>query len=89
MQLIRSAFQNQYSVERDAKEEFKLKADILSTFVRQARAAFPDAFKPRTLILLSYNAPISSISFPEMNLPLTNSRTAKRDLGWKRPATIR
>jgi len=55
MELIRHAFQ--YSVERDAKGEFKIKPAILDDFIRPARAAIPDAFKPRTLILLSYNAP--------------------------------
>jgi hypothetical protein len=55
MELIRRAFQ--YSVERDATGEFKLKPDILSAYLRQARAAIPDVFKPRTLILLTYNAP--------------------------------
>jgi len=55
MELIRRAFQ--YSVERDATGEFKLKPDILCAYLRQARAAIPDVFKPRTLILLTYNAP--------------------------------
>jgi hypothetical protein len=55
MQIIRSFFQN--CVEKDAKGELRIKPDVSDAFIRDARVAFPDSFKPRTLILLAYNAP--------------------------------
>jgi hypothetical protein len=55
MQIIRSFFQ--FSVEKDAAGEFSIKPAVSDAFIRDARVAFPDAFKPRTLILLAYNAP--------------------------------
>jgi lysophospholipase L1-like esterase len=55
MQIIRSLFQ--YRVESDAQGELKMKPAIINNFIRNARAAFPDEFKRRTLILVSYNAP--------------------------------
>jgi hypothetical protein len=55
MQIIRSFFQ--FSVEKDTKGEFSIKPSVCDAFIRDARVAFPDSFKPRTLILLAYNAP--------------------------------
>ena len=55
MQIIRSFFQ--FSVEKDAAGEFSIKPAVSDAFIGDARVAFPDAFKPRTLILLAYNAP--------------------------------
>jgi hypothetical protein len=44
-------------VEKDAKGDFRINPGVLAEFERLARVAFSDAFKPRTLILLVYNAP--------------------------------
>ncbi len=58
MKIIRSFFQ--FSVEKDAKGGFRIKQAVSDAFMRDARVAFPDAFKRRTLILLAYNAPYFS-----------------------------
>lgn len=58
MQIIRSFFKS--SVEKDAKGELRIKPAVADAFMRDAQVAFPDAFKPRTLILLAYNAPYFS-----------------------------
>jgi hypothetical protein len=58
MQIIRSFFTS--SVEKDAKGELRIKPPVADAFMRDARVAFPDAFKPRTLVLLAYNAPYFS-----------------------------
>jgi hypothetical protein len=55
MQLVRSLFQS--SVEKDAQGELSIKPAVSDAFIRDALIAFPDSFKPRTLILLVYNAP--------------------------------
>jgi hypothetical protein len=58
MQIVRSLFQ--FSVEKSAGGELGIKTTVFDAFMRDARGAFPDAFKPRTLILLAYNAPYFS-----------------------------
>ena len=58
MQIIRTFFH--FCVEKDAKGEFRINSAVSDAFIRDARVAFPDAFKPRTLILLAYNAPFYS-----------------------------
>jgi hypothetical protein len=55
MQILRSIFES--SVEKDAKEEFRIKPAVSEAFVRDAKVAFPAWFKPKTLILLTYDAP--------------------------------
>lgn len=55
MQIIRSVFQNR--VISDPRGELSIAPGVLAAFTRDAQAAFPDALKHRTLILLSYNAP--------------------------------
>jgi hypothetical protein len=58
MQIVRSLFK--FSVEKSAGGELGIKPTVFDSFMRDARMAFPDAFKPRTLILLVYNAPYFS-----------------------------
>ena len=55
MKILRSILE--YSVEKDAKEEFRIKPAVSEAFVRDAKVAFPDWFKPKTMILLAYDAP--------------------------------
>jgi hypothetical protein len=44
-------------VKKDAQGDFRIDPGISAEFDRLARVAFSDSFKPRTLILLVYNAP--------------------------------
>ncbi len=55
MRIIRRLFQS--FVERDTNGDLRIKAGVYDSFVENAQAAFPDSFKPRTLIVLAYNAP--------------------------------
>lgn len=55
MEIVRSFAR--YAVEKDANGEFRIKPAVSEAFMRDARAAFPDTFKPRTLVVISYNAP--------------------------------
>jgi lysophospholipase L1-like esterase len=55
MQILRAIFQ--YSVEKDAKKDFRIKPAVSDAFVRDAKMTFPTWFQPKTLILLTYDAP--------------------------------
>ena len=55
MQIVRALFQ--FSVEKDAKGEFRIKPAVCDAFIQDAQVAFPNSFKQKTLILLAYNAP--------------------------------
>ena len=86
MQIIRSFFQ--FSVEKDAAGEFSIKPAVSDAFIRDARVAFPDAFKPRTLILLAYNAPYFANQLSQTNMPPTNSPSRRENPGCKKLDTI-
>jgi hypothetical protein len=55
MQIVRTFFN--FSVERDAKGELWIKPVVSDAFIRDARGAFPNSLKSRTLVILTYNAP--------------------------------
>jgi hypothetical protein len=55
MQILRMSID--LRVKKDAKGDFRINPDISAEFDRMARVAFSDSSKPRTLILLVYNAP--------------------------------
>ena len=55
MKILRSILQ--FSVEKDAKGEFRIKPAVSDAFVRDAKVAFPDWFESKTMILLAYDAP--------------------------------
>jgi hypothetical protein len=44
-------------VEKDAQGDFRINPGVLAEFNGLARVAFPNSFKPKTFILLVYNAP--------------------------------
>ncbi len=55
MQIIRTFAR--YAVEKGPNGELRIKPAVSEAFLREAREAIPDPYKPRTLVVLTYNAP--------------------------------
>ena len=81
MQILRMSID--LRVKKDAKGDFRINPDISAEFDRLARVAFSDSFKPRTLILLVYNAPYFVHHFLETNVRPTILPSARKILAAK------